>query len=80
VLAGPTGFDTWTVPGGPVVRLEAGAPSAWAEGLAARGHAVEVAADGDVGGFGHAHLLAATEAGWAGAADPRALIGAAAGY
>jgi hypothetical protein len=31
-------------------------------------------------GFGHAHLLAATAGGWAGAADPRALVGAAAGW
>ena len=32
-------------------------------------------------GFGHAHLLAANPAGgWAGAADPRAEIGDAAGY
>ena len=29
VLSGTTGFDTWTVPGGARVKLEAGAPAAW---------------------------------------------------
>jgi hypothetical protein len=31
-------------------------------------------------GFGHAHLIARTAAGWCGASDPRPLVGAAVGY
>ena len=80
VLGSTTGFDTWTNPKGVRVRVEGFAPGGWADGLRTRGHTVEVAGDGDIAGFGHAHLIAATEAGWAGAADPRALVGAAAGY
>jgi gamma-glutamyltranspeptidase/glutathione hydrolase len=80
VLTGGTGFDTWRTPD-PTVLVEADAPAAWVEALRARGHEVVVAGVEDTRGFGHAHLLAVAPAGgWAGAADPRALIGAAAGY
>jgi gamma-glutamyltranspeptidase/glutathione hydrolase len=79
-LTGTTGFDTWTAPGGNRVQIEHHAPPAWAPGLEQRGHPVTVATAAGVHGFGHAHLLAATDAGWAGASDPRAQIGAASGY
>jgi gamma-glutamyltranspeptidase/glutathione hydrolase len=80
-LAGVTGFDTWTVPGGARVRVEAGAPDAWAPDLRRRGHDVVVASPAESHGFGHAHLLERTPAGtWAGAADPRAQTGAATGW
>jgi gamma-glutamyltranspeptidase / glutathione hydrolase len=78
-LVGTTGFDTWTAPGGAVVQLEHHAPAAWRAGLEARGHRVTVADPRGGHGFGHAHLLEATSTGWAGAADPRAEVGAAAG-
>jgi gamma-glutamyltranspeptidase/glutathione hydrolase len=79
-LTGTSGFDTWTVPAGAAVQLEHDAPTAWAEGLAARGHEVVMRDRSAAHGFGHAHLLAATPHGWAGASDPRALVGSAAGW
>jgi gamma-glutamyltranspeptidase/glutathione hydrolase len=79
-LAGTTGFDTWTVPGGARVQLEHHVSEAWAPGLEARGHRVITTTPEAAHGFGHAHLLAATDAGWAGAADPRAQVGAASGW
>lgn len=71
-LAARTGFDTWTAPGGAHVRLEAGAPPAWAAGLQRRGHEVEEASAAAAHAFGHAHLLERTADGWLGATDPRA--------
>ena len=47
--------------------------------LRERGHEV-TEIDGIFGSFGHAHLIEVTDDGLAGAADPRALIGAAVGY
>jgi gamma-glutamyltranspeptidase/glutathione hydrolase len=80
-LTGVTGFDTWTVPDGARVRLESGTPDAWASGLRKRGHDVISASPAEAHGFGHAHLLERTPAGtWAGAADPRAQVGAATGW
>jgi gamma-glutamyltranspeptidase/glutathione hydrolase len=71
---GDTGFDTWR--SAPVVEVEEGAP--WADGLRERGHTVEVLPYGS--GFGHAHLIDLLPSGMlAGAADSRALIGAAIG-
>lgn len=71
---GDTGFDTWRSDQG--VEVEEGAP--WADGLRERGHAVGTAAYGT--DFGHAHLIDLLPSGaLAGAADPRALIGAALG-
>ena len=49
------------------------------DGLRDRGHDVEVV-EGVTGTFGHAQLIEVTDAGLAGAADPRALVGAAVGY
>ena len=59
--------------------VETTAPSAWADGLRSRGHDV-VPVDGILGSFGHAHVIEVDEDGLAGAADPRAMIGAATGY
>ena len=62
-----------------VVNVEGEAASDWADGLRDRGHDVEVV-EGLTGTFGHAQLIEVTDAGLAGAADPRALVGAAVGY
>jgi gamma-glutamyltranspeptidase / glutathione hydrolase len=72
-----TGFDTWTSDRTEVA-LEDDCPAEWPEGLRGRGHEVAVMpADAT---FGHAHVIEASDRGVAGAADPRALIGDAAGY
>jgi gamma-glutamyltranspeptidase/glutathione hydrolase len=69
-----SGFDTWDDPGAVRVDVEEGAP--WAAGLAERGHPVADAAYGSA--FGHAHLIdVRADGSLAGAADPRAVIGAA---
>ncbi len=75
-----TGFDTWVDPDATHVSIEADAPAGWAEVLRERGHVVDIA-DGITGGFGHAQLIEVCPDGTlAGAADPRALVGAAIGY
>jgi len=80
VLRGPdTGFDTWTGAADPMVHVEGHAPPGWVDGFATRGHRSEVrpAWDSD---FGHAHAIVVEDSGmFAGAADPRAVIGSAAG-
>jgi gamma-glutamyltranspeptidase/glutathione hydrolase len=75
---GNRGFDTWTRPDEHVVRVESHAPPAWDDGLTARGHRV-ARAKPDVVGFGHAHLIDVepTAGTLGGAADPRAMSGAA---
>ncbi len=74
---GGTGFDLWDRSDDHRVRVEAHAPPTWVPGLERRGHRVEVAGE-DVAGFGHAHLIdLPAEGPCRGAADPRALIGAA---
>jgi gamma-glutamyltranspeptidase/glutathione hydrolase len=80
VLAGSTSvhsFDLWAGPDQLVV--EDHSPADWAEGLRARGHEVLVR-NGFGAGFGHAHLIEVTSDGLQGAADPRAVIGSAAGH
>ena len=79
-LRGPsTGFDTWTSGRAPTVTIEGHAPSGWMAGLAGLGHAVEACPAYD-SGFGHAHAIVIDADGFrAGAADPRTMIGAAAG-
>jgi len=79
LLGAETGFDTWVEPDAIRVAVEATAPDAWNEGLRARGHDV-VPIDGIMGTFGHAHVIDVDGDALAGAADPRALIGAASGY
>lgn len=80
VLSGTgQGFDTWTAGGGLVVLVEDGAPAGWVPELSSLGHRVEVRPAFDHG-FGHANLIVRdTDGMLAGAADPRARIGAAAG-
>jgi gamma-glutamyltranspeptidase/glutathione hydrolase len=78
-VLGDGGFAVWGGDGPAFVRLEAGAPAGWFDGLASRGHQIQ-AVDG-FHGFGHAHLIERDEDGVLhGASDPRALTGAAAGY
>jgi gamma-glutamyltranspeptidase/glutathione hydrolase len=73
----PHGFDTWEERGAVQVTLEPGCPDAWLAGLAGRGHPVSVAG----ANFGHAHAIVRHPDGvLEGAADPRSLIGEAAGY
>ena len=78
-LRGPeTGFDTWTTATTPTVVVEDGASPAWFEGLRSRGHDVALARPFD-GATGHANAIVVEPNGtFCAAADPRALIGAAA--
>jgi gamma-glutamyltranspeptidase/glutathione hydrolase len=81
VLAGTeTGYNIWSRGDGAVrVAVEAHAPPSWVPGLASLGH--DVFASPSWGGdFGHAHLIAFDGGTLAGAADPRALGGSAAGF
>ncbi|MEO5973787.1 MAG: gamma-glutamyltransferase [Ilumatobacteraceae bacterium] len=80
LLNGPTtGFDTWTGVGGPHVIVEGQIASEWNDGLVARGHEVRVLGPYDTS-FGHAHAIVVEPTGMlAGAADPRTVIGSAAG-
>jgi gamma-glutamyltranspeptidase/glutathione hydrolase len=76
-LDGGNGFDTWNAVGDQIVMLEVGSHG-WVTGLESRGHGVRPMQQSP--GFGHADAIVATPAGWAGAADPRAVVGAAIGY
>jgi gamma-glutamyltranspeptidase/glutathione hydrolase len=80
VLDGPvTGFDTWTGTSGPSVTVEAHAPDSWVPGLTGRGHRTTSGPSWD-SGFGHAHAIVVEPTGmFAGAADPRTVIGSATG-
>ena len=77
---GPTtGFDTWTGAGGPLLHVEGHAPSGWAAALAARGHRTETKTAWSTD-FGHAHAIVVEPNGMlAAAADPRTIVGSAAG-
>ena len=79
-LRGPvTGFDTWTGDQAPSVQVEGHAPDGWVDALSTRGHRAEQAPAWD-SGFGHAHAIVVEDNGmFAGAADPRTVIGSAAG-
>lgn len=79
LTGGSTGFDTWADRGRVQVVLEGHAAAGWDEGLTQRGHDIARAASFSHQ-FGHAHVIRAEPNGWAGASDPRALTGAAAGY
>ena len=78
-LHGPeTGFDTWSAPSCGV-NVEGHAASTWLDGLATRGHAASNTPPWD-SGFGHAHaIIAGPDKTWAGAADPRCIVGSCAG-
>ena len=72
------GFATWHPGQGRRVLVE-DAATGWHESLAARGHTTTLR-DESPHTFGHAHLIEVTDHGTlAGAADPRAQIGVAAG-
>ncbi|MGZ4770088.1 MAG: gamma-glutamyltransferase family protein, partial [Ilumatobacteraceae bacterium] len=79
-LHGPaTGFDTWTSGEAPTVSIEGQAPAEWMDELARRGHKV-AATDPYDSSFGHAHAIVIDAEGFrAGAADPRTMVGTAAG-
>ena len=80
--AAGTGFDTWADTENLELRIEGHAAWASAGGLAdlgQRGHRVGADAAHD-NAFGHAHLIEVRDGVLAGAADPRALTGSAAGY
>lgn len=75
-----TAFDIWQLDDPPLVRVENGAPPAWAAGLRARGYQVIESPPGDQS-FGHAQAIRVTGEGMlAGAADPRSGDGAVAGW
>jgi gamma-glutamyltranspeptidase/glutathione hydrolase len=74
-----SGFNTWDGGGQVLVELEGQAPASWADGLARRGHAVEVTAPFGHD-FGHAQAIVRRAGGLEGAADPRSLSGAALGF
>jgi gamma-glutamyltranspeptidase/glutathione hydrolase len=76
---GAAGFSTWRRRGRVVVQLEADAPANWDAELERRGHRVARQPD-PIAGFGHAHVIVNEGERLAGAADPRALVGAATGY
>ena len=72
------GFDVWEHDD-PTTTIEWDAPASWERGLADRGHRVERAPQG--ANLGHAHVIVRAPDGMlAGAADPRALSGAAIGW
>ena len=71
------GFDLWD--GADQLVIEDHAPEAWRPGLVERGHDV-VVRNGFGAGFGHAHVIEVSPDGLRGAADPRAVIGSAAGH
>ena len=80
ILHGPrTGFDTWSGTGAPHVVVEGHGVDDWRSGLADRGHEVRVEPPFS-STFGHAHAIVVDGDGLlVGAADPRAVIGSAAG-
>jgi gamma-glutamyltranspeptidase / glutathione hydrolase len=80
VLAGESsGFDTWTSGHPPSVAVEGHAPAEWAEALSAKGHHV-VRLPAFDSSFGHAHAIVVDDDGFfAGHADPRTVVGGAAG-
>jgi gamma-glutamyltranspeptidase/glutathione hydrolase len=67
------GFDVWEQPATALVGVEGNAPPAWAEGLAARGHQVQLRGPWDPGcGLAHAINISADGSVVGGASDPRA--------
>jgi gamma-glutamyltranspeptidase/glutathione hydrolase len=77
-LSGGGGFDTWRRRGAVTVLVEGHAPRRWADGLAALGHRVrrEPALSS---AFGHAQAIRIESDRLVGVADPRSLVGTAAG-
>lgn len=79
LLGGSTGFDTWSQRGRVTVVPEDHTPSAWEEGLVSRGHVID-RSQAYPHLFGHAHIIRVSAHSYGGAADPRAVTGAAVGY
>jgi gamma-glutamyltranspeptidase/glutathione hydrolase len=79
-LAGsnPTGFHTWANPGEVVLELEGSAALA-ESALKQLGHSTRTTSAFN-SAFGHAHIIEVQDGRLGGAAEPRALIGASAGY
>jgi gamma-glutamyltranspeptidase/glutathione hydrolase len=72
-------FSVWQDPSQLRVHVEAHAPSEWVPALRARGHDVDVI-ERYAYGTGHAHVVSMRDDGTVvGAADPRAIVGSAAG-
>jgi gamma-glutamyltranspeptidase/glutathione hydrolase len=81
VLGGEGSFRTWDGDGPGFLAIEAHAARSWEEGLAGRGHDVRRSPHPVDHGFGHAQVIEVVDADvLRGAADPRALDGAAVGY
>ena len=76
VLAGGSGFGTWDDVESMEVVVEEHVPAGWVRGLADRGHRARVGR----ANFGHAHCIEVVDGGLRGAADPRSLVGEAAGF
>lgn len=67
------GFDVWEKPAAALVGVEGNAPPAWAEGLAARGHRVQLRSPWDPGcGLAQVIGISADGSVVGGASDPRA--------
>jgi gamma-glutamyltranspeptidase/glutathione hydrolase len=77
---GGGGFGIWGGDGPAQIHLEHDAPPAWSDGLAERGHDVVRSRFTPDHGFGHAQLITVEGDTLHGAADPRTMVGAAAGY
>ena len=78
-LRGPvTGFDTWTSGAGPQLAIEANAPNDWQTQLTRLGHDVRMIGELDLA-VGHAHAIVIEDDMVLGAADPRSIVGSAAG-
>ncbi|CAN5314978.1 gamma-glutamyltransferase family protein [soil metagenome] len=75
---GPSGFSTWDEGIPAAVEIEGQAPGSWATGLTERGHTVRRTPPLS-SGMGHAQMIAVTPTGLVGGADPRTVIGTAAG-
>ena len=75
------GFDTWTADGGLAVLVEEGAPAGWTDALDHTRPPRPEPRPAFEHAFGHANLIVrSSRRRAAGAADPRARVGAAAGF
>jgi gamma-glutamyltranspeptidase/glutathione hydrolase len=77
---GGGGFGIWDDGGPDQIAVEKDASAAWDTGLAERGHEVVRSRFSPDHGFGHAQLITVDGDMLDGAADPRTVTGAAAGY
>jgi gamma-glutamyltranspeptidase/glutathione hydrolase len=77
---GGGGFGIWDGDGPAYLAVENDAPATWDEGLTERGHDVQRSRFQPDHGFGHAQIITVDGDMLDGAADPRTVTGAAAGY